>query len=462
MKNAGRIISNNGQVVVVKFGQSQPRMHELLTVEDDPNVKMQVQSIDQAGIYKCLLLEGGKRLNRTSNVIPTGQTIQMPVGAGVLGRVLNIFGQPEDGKGPLQIEQFRSIYSDAPTYSEIGQQKEVLVTGIKAIDFFCPLLKGGKVGLFGGAGVGKTILLTEVIHNIVQLSASEKQKNISIFAGVGERTREGQELYESLQDGGVLPSSVLVLGTMGENPAIRYLTSLAAVSIAEHFRDEMERDVLFFIDNIFRFAQAGNELSLLMNNIPSEDSYQATLSSEMADFHERLNATSKSTITTVEAIYVPNDDILDQGVQSVLPYLDSSVTLSRSIYQEGRLPAIDLLGSTSSVLAPEIVGEKHFQTVIQAQSLLKKALSLEQIVQLVGESELSKEDQIQYKRSKLLKNYMTQSFFVAESQTGRKGTFVPIKDTVEDIIGILNGVYDIVSEEKILYIGSIKELKLNG
>ncbi len=462
MMNLGKIVSIKGQVITVRFIEEQPNIHDLIILPDEPGIKMQVHSTSAPGIYNCLLLTPLRNANRTSRVENSGQPIQIPVGAPLLGRVIDIFGNPKDGKGSLTTKETRPIYNEAPLYSDIADRKELLATGIKALDLFCPILKGGKVGLFGGAGVGKTILLTEIIHNVVQVSSANKNKSISVFAGVGERTREGQELYESLNESGVLPQSVLVLGSMGENPAIRYLTSLTAATVAEYFRDELNRDVLFFIDNIFRFAQAGNELSLLMNTIPSEDSYQATLSSEMADFHERLNATKNSTITTIEAVYVPNDDMLDQGVQAVLPYLDSSVTLSRTIYQEGRLPAIDLLASTSSVLSPEIVGSFHFDTVLQCQSLLKKAAGLEQIVQLVGESELSKEDQTEYKRAKLLKNYMTQSFFVAENQTGRKGSYVPLKDTIQDARDILSGMYDTVSDEKMLYVGSAKETTSHG
>jgi len=459
MTNLGKILSIKGQVVTVKFTDNQPNIHDLVILSDEPSVKMQVHSTNGPGTYNCLLLTPTKSINRTSRIENTGQPIQVPVGTEVLGRVIDIFGNPKDDKGNLTSKETRAIYKDAPLYSKIADRKELLSTGIKALDLFCPMLKGGKVGLFGGAGVGKTILLTEIIHNVVQLNSNNTKQSVSVFAGVGERTREGQELYESLNESGVLPQSVLVLGSMGENPATRYLTSLTAATLAEYFRDELNQDVLFFIDNIFRFAQAGNELSLLMNTIPSEDSYQATLSSEMADFHERLNATKESNITTIEAVYVPNDDILDQGVQAVLPYLDSSVTLSRTIYQEGRLPAVDLLASTSSVLSPDIVGKLHFDVVLQSQSLLKKAVGLEQIVQLVGESELSRDDQIQYKRAKLLKNYMTQSFFVAENQTGRKGAYVAIADTVQDTSDILNGKYDAVNEEKFLYIGSAKEIK---
>jgi F-type H+-transporting ATPase subunit beta len=316
------------------------------------------------------------------------------------------------------------------------------------------------MGLFGGAGVGKTLLLTEIIHNIVQVqSAKTRGKNNVVFAGVGERTREGQELHESLEKGGVLPFTSLIFGPMGENPAVRYLTGLSAVTVAEYFRDKKKQDVLFFIDNVFRFAQAGNELSVLMNTIPSEDSYQATLATEMAEFHERLVSTKDNDITTIEAIYVPNDDILDQGVQSILPYLDSSVTLSREVYQEGYLPAIDILSSTSTALNPGMVGQLHYTVALNAQSLLKKGVELDRIASLVGESELSPIDRLAFKRAKLIRNYMTQSFFVAESQTGRPGKNVPLQTTVKDTNDILNGVYDTVPEEKFMFVGSAKETK---
>ncbi len=458
MENTGRIISIKGEVVEVHFEQAQPVLHDILTLLDDDSVKLQIYGSDSAGNYSCLLLTPEKKLSRAMKVINTGQPLTIPVGKELLGRAIDIFGRPRDGK-PINFKQTnkRPIYHNAPLYRDIVPVNQLLPTGIKILDLFSPILKGGKVGLFGGAGVGKTILLTEIIHNVVQMSKEQNTSRVSVFAGIGERTREGQELYTSLAESGVLSSVVLVLGSMGESPAIRFLSSLTAITLAEYFRDEVQNDVLFFIDNVFRFAQAGNELSLLMNVIPSEDSYQATLSSEMASLHERLISNSKKSITSIEAIYIPNDDILDQGVQSILPYIDSNVTLSRSIYQEGLLPAIDILGSTSSALRPDIVGEKHFQTVLDAQSLLKQAAGLEQIVQLIGESELSQEDQAIYKRAKLIKNFMTQSFFVAETQTGRKGVYVPLETTIADVNDILAGKYDNIPEEKMLYVGSAKE-----
>ncbi len=455
----GTIISIRGNVIEVSFGKDKPAVHDILMLADDPSTKMQVYASSGEDGFFCLLLTDARNIQRNAQIINTNKPLTVPVGEAMLGRVVNLFGEPQDGQGEIKKAVEWPIYKDAPVYSDIPTNFELLETGIKVIDLFCPIIKGGKVGLFGGAGVGKTILLTEIIHNVVQISKTAgKDKTISVFAGIGERTREGQELYEELSESGVLPYTSLVFGPMGANPAIRFLTGLTAITLAEYFRDEMERDVLFFADNVFRFAQAGNELSLLMNSIPSEDSYQATLNSEMAEFHERLTSTMSNHITTIEAIYVPNDDLLDQGVQSVLPYLDSSVILSRNIYQEGLLPAVDILSSSSSALTPEIVGDEHYKVFLEAQSLLKKAVSLEHIVSLVGESELSPENQIQYRRAKLLRAYMTQSFFVAEAQTGRTGKFVPRKDTVKDVSDILSGVYDELTDDKFLYIGSIRDI----
>lgn len=451
---AGKVKSVIGHIVEVSFVTDHPSLSDILILENDPTVKMQVYSSKDETTYYCFLLTQAKHLYRNSKVINTNRPIYIRVGDGVLGRAMDVFGSPIDGKGEIDSFDERPIYHKALEYSNVSTRQEILETGIKAIDFFSPLIKGGKLGFFGGAGVGKTVLLTEIIHNIVMLS---KNESVSVFAGIGERIREGQELYESLAEGGVLNTVSLVYGPMSENPAIRFLTGYGAVAVAEYFRDERGKNVLFFIDNIFRFAQAGNELSLLMNTIPSEDGYQATLNSEMAAFHERLSSSKNNYISTIEAIYVPNDDILDQAVQSVLPYLDSSVVISRSRYQEGLLPAIDALSSTSSALSVSIAGEMHFNTLVRAQNLLKKAVSLERLVSLVGESELSSEDRIDYLRSRLLRNYMTQNFFVIEKQTGKKGVYVPLKTVIEDVSDILKGTYDALPEEKLLYVGSAKE-----
>ena len=450
----GKIVSIKGQIIEVEFEKSTPSLHDILVFEEDDSAKMEVYASSSYSTFYCLSLGQNKNLHRGSKVINTRKPITIPVGQQILGRVIDVFGNPQDGKGKISASSQREIFGSSISFDQIQTSSEVLETGIKAIDFFSPIIKGGKVGLFGGAGVGKTVLLTEIVHNIVTLN---KDNSVSVFAGVGERVREGQELYESLSRSKVLPQVSLVYGQMGENPAVRFRTAIAGVSLAEYFRDEYGKNVLFFIDNVFRFAQAGYELATLMNTIPSEGGYQSTLTSEMASFHERLVSTRKAAITTMEAIYVPSDDLTDFAVQSIFQYLDSIVILSRSVYQEGILPAIDLLVSTSSALNPEIVGDQHSKTLIETQSLLKKALSLERIVSLIGQSELSYDDQLVYKRSRLLKSYMSQSFFVTENQSGREGKYVKREDTIKDIADILSGKYDDLEPEKLLFIGSMKD-----
>ena len=379
-----------------------------------------------------------------------------PVGRELLGRVVDIFGRPIDAKGDIKSQDSVPVHRLAKHVSDISTKQELLETGIKVLDIFSPLLKGGKMGLFGGAGVGKTILLTEVMHNVL---GREKEKSVSVFSGVGERAREGLELYDALNNSGVASRACLVFGPMGENPATRFIAAFSAASLAEYFRDSMKKDVLFFIDNVYRFAQAGNEISTLTSTIPSEDGYQATLESEMADFHERLVPTKHASISTVEAIYVPADDLLDHGVQSIFPYLESVVVLSRNLYQEGILPAVDILSTTSTTLTPSVVGDFHYETAIHAKSVLKQAESLERIVSLVGEAELSGEDQLIYKRAIKVKNYMTQSFFVAEGQRGQKGEYVGLKAAIEDLSGILSGKHDHIPEQKFRFIGSVSSVQ---
>lgn len=459
-KDYGKIIRIQGHIVEVEFSDNPPNPHDLLMLKDDKSTRMEVIRSSGPSRYFCLCLSHTNRLYRGAKIINTKKPILIPVGESTLGRVMDIFGEELDGMGEIKAGEKKPIYSEFPSYNDLSTHQEILETGIKAIDFFSPIVKGGKIGLFGGAGVGKTLLLTEIIHNVVILK-KEASKNVSVFAGVGERTREGQELHQTLGEQKVLSSVALVFGPMGENPAIRFLTAYAAITVAEYFRDNLKKDVLFFIDNVFRFAQAGNELAVLMNTIPSEDGYQGTLASEMASFHERLVSVNNNSISTVEAVYVPNDDILDQGVQSIFPYLDSIVILSRNVYQEGRLPAVDLISSTSSNLNPDQVGELHYEVAPRAQNLLKEAVELERIVSLVGEAELAPDDKLKYKRARKLRNYMSQPFYVAENQTGRPGAYVPRLTTVGDVSDILNGKFDEISEDKFLYIGSSKDL-LNG
>src|SRR3989338_4161101 len=454
MDNKGKIISVKGHIIEVEFESDVPSMRDVLVLEKDPDVKMEVYDSSSSSTFYCISLSSSKKLYRGATVLNTHEPIKIPVGPEVLGRVMDIFAKAQDGKGDLKGLDTKPIFAKEINFESVVVPKEILETGIKAIDFFAPILKGGKVGLFGGAGGGKTILLTEIIHNVVTV---HKEKTVSVFTGVGERVREGQELYESLGQTGILPQVALIYGAMGENPTVRFRTATAGVTLAEYFRDVQKKDVLFFIDNIFRFAQAGYELATLMNSIPSEGGYQATLPSEMASFHERLVSTKDASITSIEAVYVPSDDLTDYAVQSVFPYLDSNVVLSRSVYQEGRFPAIDFLASTSGALNEETVGIRHFKSLLSAQNLLKKAVSLERIVSLVGQSELSPEDQKFFKRAQLVKSYMTQNFTVTELQTGKKGRSIFLQDTVDDVGAILEGKYDDYPPNTFLYIGSIRD-----
>src|SRR5258706_5528148 len=452
----GKVISVKGQILEVEFLESQPSIYDGLLYKEDPSVKMEVYTSASPTSFYCLALTNITKLHHGAIVIDTGQPIKIPVGKEMLGRVIDTLGEPQDGLGEIKTKDSKPIISKDINISNVTIPKELLETGIKVLDFFTPLVKGGKVGLFGGAGVGKTVIISEIIHNLVILNP---ERNVSVFTGVGERTREGEELYETLKESKVMQGVSLIYGSMGDNPALRFRTAFTGVTLAEYYRDTMGKDVLFFIDNIFRFAQSGYELSTLMNAIPSEGGYQATLTSQMASFHERLVSTQKNAITTVEAIYVPANDITDPGGQAIFTYLYSCLILSRSVYQEGRFPAIDILSSNSSDLNADTVGEGHYQVALDAQALLKRALSLERIVSLIGESELSSEDQVVYKRSKILKNYMTQNFTVVETQTEKKGVYVPVKDTIADVKAIMEGKVDRLEPEDFLYIGTLKDVE---
>ncbi|HSW88921.1 MAG TPA: F0F1 ATP synthase subunit beta [Candidatus Saccharimonadales bacterium] len=452
----GRIISVKGQIIEAEFLDQKPRIYDVLEYKEDPSIKMEVYTSASPNSFYCLALTHVTKLHYGSIVVSTDQPIRIPVGPEMLNRVVDTLGEPQDGQGEIITKEKRPIIAKDVSFANVNIPKDILETGIKVVDFFTPIVKGGKVGLFGGAGVGKTVIISEIIHNLVILNP---EKNVSVFTGVGERTREGEELFETLKESKVMQGVTLIYGSMGENPALRFRTAFTGVTLAEYYRDTMGKDVLFFIDNIFRFAQSGYELSTLMNAIPSEGGYQATLVAEMGSFHERLVSTLKNAITTFEAIYVPADDLTDSGVQAIFPYLDSGLILSRAIYQEGRFPAIDILASNSSALNPDTVGDEHYQIALDAQTLLKRATALERIVSLIGESELSAEDQVIYKRSKMLKNYMTQNFTVVETQTEKKGVYVAVKDTVADVKAILEGKVDSLKPEDLLYIATLKDVE---
>jgi len=455
-ENSGTVIGVRGQIIEVEFKKVRPAIGDLLTLKDDPNIKMEVHASSGEDTFFSLALSPTHQIPRGAKVVSTGQPIMFPVGPEVLGRVVDIFGKPHDSEDPIKPKEFMPIHKKVGFVEKLNSGTKVIETGIKVVDIFAPILEGGKMGLFGGAGVGKTMLLSEILHNVV---GRKKEQAVSVFAGVGERAREGLDLHHALEQSGVLESSALVFGPMGANPAVRFLSCYAAVTLAEYYRDILGKEVLFFIDNVFRFAQAGNELSVLTDSIPSEDGYQATLESQMAHFHERLVSTGSGVITCIEAVYVPADDLLDHGVQSIFPYLDSQVVMSRNIYQEGLLPAVDILGSTSSALTPGIVGDEHFGVALRGRKLLKESQNLQRIVSLVGESELSPEDQTTFRRGRKLRNFMTQRFFVAEGQRIESGAFVTMSTAIEDTKGIIEGRFDHLPEESFLYIGNMKEAK---
>lgn len=459
MESKGKVISIKGQIVQVRFEGEKPKIHDLLMLEEDNSVRLEVYRSSSSTSFYCLLLTDPKGMSRNSKAINTGKTLEVPATENVLGRVFDVFGDVHDSEIPIESEVYKEIFKSDLDKEKVRVPTKILETGIKAIDFFAPFFKGGKAGLFGGAGVGKTVLLTELINNIVIGNKDDNSTDtVSVFAAVGERSREAQELYENLKEAKVLSKTALLLGQMGENPAVRFRTAYAAAAISEFFRDVKNKNVLFFMDNMYRFAQAGNELSTLMNVIPSEDGYQPTLTSEMGAVHERLYSTDKTSITSVEAIFVPSDDLTDYGVRSIFPYLDTNLVLSRDIYQQGRLPAIDLLSSNSAALNVEFAGQEHYSTYIQAKALLEQSATLERIVSLIGESELSYENAIVYKRAKILQNFMTQYFFVVAGQTGRKGVLVPLEQTVKDVRQILDGKFDGANPDDFRFIGSVNDL----
>jgi len=415
MIGKGKINTIKLPIVEIEFfGEPLPKPYDILILEQNPEIKF--QAINSGRKFYAVLL-GNYQPKKGETVINTGLQLKIGVGKKILGRVFDIFGNPLDEKGKIKFEKFESVFKTNLVPEKQNLESEILETGIKTVDFFTPIIKGGKLGLFGGAGVGKTVLLTEIIHNVVVL---QKEKAVSVFAGVGERSREGKELYEDLKTAGVLNSVTLLYGSMGENPAVRLSSAFAATTIAEYFRDEKKKEVLFFLDNIFRFGQAGYELSTLTGAIPSEGGYQPNLTSQMGTFHERITPRNGNNITAVETVYIPSDDISDPIVQSVFPYIDAIIVLSRNIYQAGIFPAINILQSSSSFANPEVLGEEHYKTLISTQNLLKKAEKLERIVSLVGEEELSIDDRVIYKRAQIIRNYMTQNFFTVGAQTGKK------------------------------------------
>lgn len=450
----GKVKSVTGQVTEIQIeGENIPKLHEILTCPDDPNIRMEVfYQFDDISL--CIILSNITRIYRNMSIIGTGSELKIPLGEVILGRVLNLFGETLDGKKPFKMEESSPIYAKAPPLNLVRGTSEIMETGIKAIDFLAPPQRGSRIGFIGGAGVGKTILLTELIHNI-----SVRHKGVSVFAGVGERIREGQELYQRLVESQAMDNTVMILGQMNENAAIRFRVALAATTIAEYFRDQKNKDVLFFIDNMLRFIQAGNEVSTLLSTIPSEQAYQATMQSEVGNLEDRLVATENGSITSVQTVYVPSDELSDAGVNTIMSFLDTAIVLSRSIAQLGIYPPIDISQTSSSSLSRQTLGADHFTTLTTFQEFLGRYNELSRIVAIVGESELSTENQLLYNRIKKVINYFTQPFFSTQTQTGRKGVFVPKQTTISNIKLILSGKLDQVPPEKFLYIGSLADIK---
>ena len=450
----GNIVAVRGEVVEVKFYRNPPFIGEILILEKDPNFFLEVYKSSKENSFLCFSLSDPSKLTRGEGVIRTKKFFEIPVGKELLGRVIDIFGNPLDGLPKIETEKKEPIVKVSPPYPEIVPGRHIIETGIKVIDFFTPLIKGEELGIFGGAGVGKTVLLCELMHNLAFL-----KKQYSVFAGLGERIREGHELYETLKMNNILPWVSLVFGQMNESASRRIKVGFVAATIAEYFRDELKKDVFFFIDNVYRFLQAGNEISMMMGEILSEDGYQPTLYSEIASLEERLVSTKSGSITSIQAIYVPADDITDAGVQAVLPYFDSVVILSREVYQEGRFPAVDILASSSSAINPTILGKEHYEALLEAKKILEQYKNLEQIVSIVGEAELSVENRMIYHRAKKILNFMTQNLFTVEDQTGIPGKYVKREETIAGVKAILEGKLDHVPEDAFLYIGSLKDLR---
>ncbi|GHU53325.1 ATP synthase subunit beta [Clostridia bacterium] len=452
-ENIGHVTQVIGPVIDVKFENEMPNIYTALEIEKpDGNVIAEVLQHTGNKTVRCVAMTSTDRLMRGSKAVDTGKTISVPVGEKVLGRVFNVLGNPVDDGPPVEDERW-SIHRDAPPFVEQLGGTEILETGIKVIDLMAPYAKGGKIGLFGGAGVGKTVLIMELIRNI-----ATEHGGYSVFTGVGERTREGNDLWLEMKESGVISKTAMVFGQMNEPPGSRMRVALSGLTMAEYFRDEMGQNVLLFIDNIFRFTQAGSEVSALLGRIPSAVGYQPTLANEMGSLQERITSTRKGSITSVQAVYVPADDLTDPAPATTFAHLDATTVLSRSIVEMGIYPAVDPLESSSRVLAPEVVGETHYRTARRVQEVLQRYKELQDIIAILGMEELSDADKQAVHRARKIQRFMSQPFFVAESYVGIAGKYVPLKDTIRSFREILDGKLDDVPEEAFFMKGSIEDV----
>jgi F-type H+-transporting ATPase subunit beta len=454
----GKILQILGPVVDVEFEGQIPAINDALTVTatingEEKTIVLEVAAQIGDNVVRTIAMDQTDGLVRNMKVTATGGPIKVPVGEEVLGRIFEVTGKPIDGGAPISAKAPRwSIHREAPDFSEQSTKTEMFETGIKVVDLLAPYSKGGKTGLFGGAGVGKTVIIMELIHNVAY-----KHSGYSVFAGVGERTREGNDLYNEMKESGVLDKVALCYGQMNESPGCRNRIAMTGLTMAEYFRDEMGLDVLMFIDNIFRFAQAGSEMSALLGRIPSAVGYQPTLATEMGRLQERITSTKKGSITSIQAVYVPADDLTDPAPASVFAHLDATTVLNRKIAEKGIYPAVDPLDSTSRILDPQILGEEHYNVARGVQQTLQKYKDLQDIIAILGMDELSEEDKVVVERARKIERFLSQPFFVAKVFTGADGRYVELKDTIAGFKGILEGKYDDLPEKAFYMVGDINE-----
>jgi F-type H+/Na+-transporting ATPase subunit beta len=462
-EGVGTVVEVKGPVVDIRFSPEEiPEIYNALTVrlqtpgDDDENeteLVLEVQQLLGDDVVRTVAMASTDGLQRGVDVQDTGNPITVPVGGQVLGRVLDVLGNPVDERGPIEdLEAHWSIHRPSPRFEDLSTQAEQFITGIKVMDLLCPVRRGGKVGLFGGAGVGKTVVIQELINNIAL-----QYEGTSVFAGVGERTREGNDLYGEFQEAGILGNVALVFGQMNEPPGARFRVGLTGVTVSEYFRDEQGQDVLFFMDNVFRFVQAGNEVSALMGRMPSEVGYQPTLATEMGALQERITSTKKGSITSFQAVYVPADDFTDPAPFTVFAHLDSTVELARSLAEQGIYPAVDPLTSSSTILDPSVVGDEHYQVAQQVKNILQRYKELQDIIAILGIDELSEEDKVIVGRARRLQRFLSQPFFVAEQFTGLEGKFVELEDTIRSFKEVVEGKHDDLPEQAFYLVGNIDE-----
>ncbi len=456
MSNTGKILQVIGPVVDIRYdAEHLPSIKNAILIQMGDGKQMTAEVAQHVGddVVRCIAMSSTDGLVRGMECIDTGKPIEVPVGDEVLGRMFNVLGEPIDGLGEVKAEKKMPIHREAPTFAQQTTQNEILETGIKVIDLLCPYAKGGKIGLFGGAGVGKTVLEQELIHNI-----AIEHGGRSVVAGVGERTREGNDMYYEMKNSGVLKNTVLTYGQMNESPGARMRVALSALTMAEYFRDEEHQDVLLFIDNIFRFTQAGSEVSALLGRMPSAVGYQPTLATEMGQLQERITSTKDGSITSVQCVYVPADDLTDPAPAATFTHLDAKLVLDRSIAALGIYPAVDPLDSSSRMLDPLVVGEDHYKVARGVQEILQRYKELQDIIAILGMDELGEEDKKIVNRARRIRNFLSQPFSVAEQFTGLKGVYVPVKDTVRSFQEILDGKYDDLPEAAFLSVGTIEDV----